>query len=542
MRPHTALPPALVAGLLVTALAGCTSSPAATTATTTAATSSPADVQQLQRAYETIVARVPPSVVQIDTATGLGSGVVYDTKGDIVTDAHVVGNATTFQVSLATGGAPLRGTLVGSYPASDLAVIRVTDPTAVHPAVFGDSTKVRVGQLVLAMGNPLGLSASVTDGIVSAVGRTVGEPAGGDSPGATITDAVQTSAAINPGNSGGALVDMSGNVIGIPTLAAVDPELGNAAAGIGFAIPAATATKIADQLIATGSVSNPNRAALDITARDVLDSNLQPAGVAVVSVVAGGAAAQAGIQAASVITGVDGTSTPTTSALNQVLATAKPGQRVPVDLVGRTGRRAPCRSRSAPWAPGEVAGSRLPDRVRRAGRRSAGPAGAPRRRPGQGAGRLLQLLHHREQHPRRAGAGLGRDSRPGVRPGARCGRRVPAITGVVYAVLLADVPGQHIEPWVNTVVHQVMPIVVVADWLLVPPATGYHGVAVAGVPVVYLAYSLVRGRSPLVPVSVPGSTGQRLRARRRQRRGYCCRVRRGDLAGAVGGRQAGARV
>ena len=323
----------------MTALAGCTSSPAATTATTTAATSPPADVQQLQRAYETIVARVLPSVVQINTATGLGSGVVYDTKGDIVTNAHVVGNATTFQVSLATGGAPLRGTLVGSYPASDLAVIRVTDPTAVHPAVFGDSTKVRVGQLVLAMGNPLGLSASVTDGIVSAVGRTVGEPAGGDSPGATITDAVQTSAAINPGNSGGALVDMSGNVIGIPTLAAVDPELGNAAAGIGFAIPAATATKIADQLIATGSVSNPNRAALDITARDVLDSNLQPAGVAVVSVVAGGAAAQAGIQAGSVITGVNGTSTPTTSALNQVLATAKPGQRVPVDLVRPDGSK-----------------------------------------------------------------------------------------------------------------------------------------------------------------------------------------------------------
>lgn len=338
MRPQTALP-ALVAGLLVTVLAGCTSAPANTTAGTSTAPSIPADIGQLQATYETIVSHVLPSVVQINTPTGLGSGVVYDTKGDIITNAHVVGDATTFQVALATGGAALRGTLVGSYPAGDLAVVKVDDPNAVHPATFGDSTKAKVGQLVLAMGSPLGLSASVTDGIVSAVGRTVGEPSGGDSPGATITDAIQTSAAINPGNSGGALVDMSGDVIGIPTLAAVDPQLGNAAAGIGFAIPSATATKVADQLIATGSVTNPNRAALDITARDVLGDNLQPEGVAVASVTPGGAAANAGIQAGAVITAVNGTATPSLSALNQVLSGLKPGQQVTVNLIQPNGTR-----------------------------------------------------------------------------------------------------------------------------------------------------------------------------------------------------------
>jgi S1-C subfamily serine protease len=294
-------------------------------------------VQQLQQNYESVVTGVLPSVVQINTSTGLGSGVVYDNRGDIVTNAHVVGAATTFQVSLATGGPPLSGTLVGAYPAGDLAVIKVNDPSAVHPATFGDSTKLKVGQLVLAMGNPLGLSASVTDGIVSAVGRTVGEPAGSGSPGATITDAIQTSAAINPGNSGGALVDMSGHVIGIPTLAAVDPELGSAAAGIGFAIPSATAKRIADQLIATGSVSNGQRAALDVTVRGVLDQNLQPAGVAVVSARPGGAAADAGIRPGSVITAVNSAPTPTVSALNQALAALRPGQRVPVQLVAPDG-------------------------------------------------------------------------------------------------------------------------------------------------------------------------------------------------------------
>ncbi|HEX3590597.1 MAG TPA: trypsin-like peptidase domain-containing protein [Pseudonocardiaceae bacterium] len=323
---------------LAVLLAGCTSGPASEN--TAATTSTPSGgVLAEQASYENVVNQVLPSVVQINTSTGLGSGVVYDSRGDIITNDHVVGQAGTFQVTLATGGPALAATLVGNYPASDLAVIRVSDARAVHPAKFGDSSKLRVGQLVLAMGSPLGLSASVTDGIVSAVGRTVGEPQESGSPGATITNAVQTSAAINPGNSGGALVDMSGQVIGIPTLGAVDPQLGTTAAGIGFAISSDTATRIADQLIKTGSVGSAGRAALDIQARSVLDDNLRPAGVGVVSVTPGGAAGKAGIQAGSVITSVNGTPTPSTEALSDVLTAMRPGQQVKVDLVDPGGNQ-----------------------------------------------------------------------------------------------------------------------------------------------------------------------------------------------------------
>ena len=168
-----------------------------------------------------VVAQVLPSVVQITTGSGLGSGVILDDRGDIVTNAHVVGTATTFQVRLANNPTTFPATLVGAYPPDDLAVIHLDQPpTGLKPARFGDSSKLQIGDIVLAMGNPLGLTGSVTDGIVSAVGRAVTEPAGDGSPGATLPQAIQTSAAINPGNSGGALVDLSASVIGVPTLAA----------------------------------------------------------------------------------------------------------------------------------------------------------------------------------------------------------------------------------------------------------------------------------------------------------------------------------
>jgi putative serine protease PepD len=189
----------------------------------------------LQRQYEQVVSRVLPSVVQISTGTGTGSGVVYDGCGDIVTNAHVVGTAATVGVSPASGGKALPAKVTGVFAPDDLAVITVQRGAAsLKPAVFGRSAAVRVGEIVLAMGNPLGLSGTVTDGIVSATGRTVSE---GQGSSAVLISAIQTSAAINPGNSGGALVDLSGRVIGIPTLAATDPQMGGAAAGIGFCDP-----------------------------------------------------------------------------------------------------------------------------------------------------------------------------------------------------------------------------------------------------------------------------------------------------------------
>jgi putative serine protease PepD len=142
--------------------------------------------------------------------------------------------------------------------------------------------------MVLAMGNPLGLDATVTNGLVSRLGRTVQEPPNTDMPGALLRQVIQTSAPINPGNSGGALVNLSGEVIGIPTLAAVNPELGGTAPGIGFAIPSDTATDVAGQIVANGRVVNSKRAALGVSISTVLDQGGSPVGVGVLSVVSGG--------------------------------------------------------------------------------------------------------------------------------------------------------------------------------------------------------------------------------------------------------------
>jgi putative serine protease PepD len=197
----------------------------------------------LQQQFVRVVDAVSPEVVEVQTPVGLGSGVVFDGRGDVVTNAHVVAGAHRFTVRLA-GGEKHPATLVGSDPAHDLAVVRLARARPA-PATFADSG-LRVGDLVLAIGNPLGLRSSVTQGIVSSLGRTVAE-----GNGVTLAPVIQTSAAINPGNSGGALADLAGRVVGIPTLAALDPEFADAPApGIGFAIPSSTVEQIAARLIA----------------------------------------------------------------------------------------------------------------------------------------------------------------------------------------------------------------------------------------------------------------------------------------------------
>jgi putative serine protease PepD len=285
----------------------------------------------LQQQYENAVTAVLPSVVQIFTSDATGSGVVYDSKGDIITNAHVVGSEPTVKVVPATGGDTLTAKVLGTFPAGDLAVIRVeSDASKLKVATFGNSDDVTAGQIVLAMGNPLGLTGSVSQGIVSALGRTV-SASSSDSGGAatTITDAIQTTAAINGGNSGGALVNLDNQVIGIPTAAARDPEAG-AAPGIGFAIPSNTATGIAKQLIDTGRVTNSGRASLNITASTVANQQGQEAGVGIITVTSGGAAANAGLQAGDVIVDLGGQPTPNIGTLNTLLATLKPGQQVQV--------------------------------------------------------------------------------------------------------------------------------------------------------------------------------------------------------------------
>ncbi|MEU8676771.1 trypsin-like peptidase domain-containing protein [Streptomyces sp. NPDC048560] len=329
----------LTAGVCVIALASGCSGPESGSAAPEATPSDPARQGPVSRAtndlqddYQTVIKNVLPSVVQIDAAGGLGSGIVYDSDGHIVTNAHVVGDGKAFKVTVATGGEVLGASLVSAYPQQDLAVLKLDEmPDGLKAAKFGDSDKVAVGQIVMAMGSPLGLSSSVTQGIVSALGRTVTESGAGGGTGATIANMVQTSAAINPGNSGGALVNLDSEVIGIPTLAATDSRMGDSPApGIGFAIPVSMVRTVADQIIKDGRVTDSGRAALNITGRTVVDDDYRPAGVALVSVTEGGAADKAGLRAGDIITKIGDTEVTTITSLSEALADDEPGQKVTV--------------------------------------------------------------------------------------------------------------------------------------------------------------------------------------------------------------------
>lgn len=321
----------VASGLLVSGCSG-TGSGDSGESTTQAAPMAESD---LEDAYQQVIKDVLPSVVQIDASESLGSGVVYDNKGHVVTNAHVVGKERTFKVTTATGEQALTAKLVASYPEQDLAVIKIDNPpSGLKAAKFADSTKAEVGQIVLAMGSPLGLSSSVTQGIISATGRTVSEPRTEGSAGATIGNMVQTSAAINPGNSGGALVTLDGEVIGIPTLAASDPQMGDSAApGIGFAIPSSMVKTIADQIVEDGKVTDSGRAALGITGRTVLGNDYKPAGVAVVEARNDGAADKAGIKAGDIITKLGDAEITTITSLSEALAGEKPGDKAQVTYV-----------------------------------------------------------------------------------------------------------------------------------------------------------------------------------------------------------------
>jgi S1-C subfamily serine protease len=282
--------------------------------------------------YAATVRAVLPSVVLIRTADGLGSGVVLDRVGNIVTNAHVAGSGASLQVQRVGDPAPRPAHLVGTHPQGDLAVIRAEDPAGLTPAKFGDSSKAQAGDVVLAVGNPLGLAGSVTEGIISATGRAVIEPTTASATAAALPDAIQTSAPINPGNSGGALVTATGHVIGIPTLAAVSPQGGGQAQGIGFAIPSNLARDIAGQIIKSGHVTNSHRAALGARVTTVTSVDGTAHGAAVVAVTRGGAAERAGLRAGDVIRKLGPAPTPDAGALLSALAAADPGQRVELTI------------------------------------------------------------------------------------------------------------------------------------------------------------------------------------------------------------------
>ena len=301
------------------------SSPVATSSnpspSSNASASAPVAASSGAGVFTSVVTNVSPSIVLIETSSGLGSGVVYDSSGDIVTNAHVTGTSQQFTVTTADGK-QYPATLVGAYVPSDVAVIKVN--ASLKPAQWADSSKLQVGQQVLAMGNPLGFQSSVTDGIVSGLGRTVAEP-----DGAILTNVVQTSAAINPGNSGGGLVNLQSQVVGVPTLAAADPQMGGAAPGIGFALPSNTVTDYANQIIRDGKVTNTHRAYLGVGVGNVTSGG---SGVVVLEVLPGGPAQAAGVQVGDIITAVNGQPVANSSALAVQLANLAPGSAATLSI------------------------------------------------------------------------------------------------------------------------------------------------------------------------------------------------------------------
>jgi putative serine protease PepD len=286
--------------------------------------------QELSDEFAGVVQTVLPSVVEISQPGSVGSGVVFDRDGHIVTNAHVVGTGKQFDVRFANSSTVRTATLVYSWPPEDIAVIRVQDTGGLVPARFGAARDLQVGDIVMAMGSPLGLESSVTQGVVSALGRTVSEPPEPQIgfPGTVLRQTIQTSAPINPGNSGGALVSLDSKVVGIPSVAAINQGIGGVAAGIGFAIPGDIASNLAQQIIDHGRVINSGRAALGITGVTVTNDQGQPIGVGVAALDPNGPAATAGVRVGDLITRFEGEEIRTAQDLQTQIASRRPGDAV----------------------------------------------------------------------------------------------------------------------------------------------------------------------------------------------------------------------
>ena len=359
-------PRTLSASLLGAALVGADAGAGiyATTAghdkTVTVSASASADATQAAQTTSTqpvseVYREAGPGVVQItasssgastdpsggsSTQEAEGSGFVYDDKGDVVTNQHVIDGADSVSVTLADGST-YKATVVGSDASSDLAVVRIDAPASVlHPLQLSDSSKLAIGEGVVAIGSPFGLQGTVTSGIVSALHREITAP--DNSP---IEDAIQTDAAINKGNSGGPLLDLQGDVIGVN--AQIDSNNGGND-GIGFAIPANTVRSVASQLIGNGKAQH---ALLGVDVQTVTPQAAAAlgisAGVAVDSVQSGSAADGAGLHAATghksvagqsyptggdVITKVDGTTVTSAQQLRGLIAAKKPGDSMELTI------------------------------------------------------------------------------------------------------------------------------------------------------------------------------------------------------------------
>lgn len=275
--------------------------------------------------------RVGPSVVRISTGNGVGSGVVYDKSGHIMTNAHVLRGNRPVEVSF-PDGRKLHGTIVGADEGYDLAVVRVGKGGEPAPAAFGESDSLRPGQAVIALGNPYGLSWSVSFGVVSALERTVPVGRGG-----ALEGMIQTDAAINPGNSGGPLATLDGRVRGITTAMLQGGQ------GLGFAIPSSLAVPVAEQLIERGSARHPyigiEGQAERIPAHFVKLFELPfDRGVLITGLRPGGPAELAGLRVFDLLVEIAGRAVPTPAAIRRVLSAYRPGERLDATVL-RDGKR-----------------------------------------------------------------------------------------------------------------------------------------------------------------------------------------------------------
>jgi S1-C subfamily serine protease len=320
----------------VAAVLGACGSASTPTPTTTTAGTSPAATQAAESSSRIpqIVQRVQPSIVtifaeqntgQAEASQGVGSGVIYRSDGIILTNHHVVANASRLQVALADGNR-VPGRVIATDPDTDLAVIRVERDRL--PAAEFQKALPQVGELAVVLGSPLGFEKTVTAGIVSGLHRAI---PGSASETRALVDLIQTDAAISPGNSGGAMVDASGRVLGI-SVAYVPPQQG--AVAVGFAIPAATATRVAEELLQNGRVRHAYLGLQPAALTPEIARELHVAGGALVYAVApDGPAAKAGIRPGDVMTAVGAQKIASIEELFAALRQHDPGERVAITYV-----------------------------------------------------------------------------------------------------------------------------------------------------------------------------------------------------------------
>jgi S1-C subfamily serine protease len=322
-----------------------TAAASAQPSTQPASTSIPVTIDESSATID-VAAKAGPAVVRITTEdvpqdqlsipeSGVGSGVIYDSDGWILTNRHVVAGADTLTVEL-SDGRQLDGEIYGIDTLTDLAIVKV-DATGLPTAAIGDSDALKVGQLTIAIGSPLGTySNTVTSGILSARGRTI------EVDGGRLSNLLQTDTAINPGNSGGPLLDAGGNVIGINTAIATSAE------GIGFAIPVNLAKPIMEQAVAGEPLARPyigvrfetidvqvaEREDLDVTDGALIaDTATDPTGQSVPGVVPGGPADEAGIEEGDIVTAIEGQALDGEHPLDAVVSQYSPGEVVTLEVL-----------------------------------------------------------------------------------------------------------------------------------------------------------------------------------------------------------------